>query len=46
METDGKRIVITSFHKDRRPGFLKRYRSKRMPIFRQAGKADLYIGFR
>ena len=41
--TDRKRCVITPFHKNRWLGFVKRYRSKRMPIFHQADKADLYI---
>lgn len=46
MGTDRKRCVITPFHKNRRLGFPKRHRSKRMPIFREADKADLYIKLR
>ena len=43
MGTDRKRYVIMPFHKNRRLGFPKSHRSKRMPIFRQADKADSYI---
>ena len=43
MGTDRKRCVTTPFHKNRRQDLIKRYRSKRMPIFRQADKADPYI---
>lgn len=43
MGTDRKRCVITPFHKNRRLGFIKSHRSKRMPILRQADKADSYI---
>lgn len=43
MGTDRKRYVITPFYKNLRLGFIKRHRSKRMPILRQADKADSYI---
>lgn len=43
MGTDRKRCAITPFHKNRQLGFPKRHRSKRMPILRQADKADSYI---
>lgn len=43
MGTDGKRFVTTRFHKNRRLGFLKRHRSKRMSIFRKADQVGLHI---
>ena len=44
MDSDRKYFAIISFHKNRRLGFLESHRSKRMPIFRQADKAGLYVG--
>lgn len=43
MGTDGKRFVTTRFHKNRRLGFLKRHRSKRMSIFCKADQVGLHI---